>query len=139
MILHRVAQVAFVFEIAETLQQIAVELGELHFVNLRHLEADADIFAAQIFSFGVGADLHFAFAHLAWLGAGQQALHVLERCLVGHKLLDLMLGEIADAQLAACHERACHRLKLTCEKACERGLAVSVPPDERDAVVGIHA
>ena len=39
-------------------------------------------------------------AHLAWRRIRQQALHMLQRCLVGNELLDLVLGEIADPQLA---------------------------------------
>ena len=58
---------------------------------------------------------------------------------MGDQLLDLMLGEIADAQFAARHERAAHRLELTGEKTRERGLAVAVAADQRDAVVRIDA
>ena len=64
---------------------------------------------------------------------------MLERRLVGDQLLDLMLGEIADAQLAARHERTAHRLELTGEKTRERGLAVAVAADQCDAVVRIDA
>ena len=78
-------------------------------------------------------------AHLARLGAGQQALHVLKRRLVRHELLDLMLGKIADAQFAASNERAAHRLELAGEEPSQRGLAIAVAADERDAVVGIDA
>src|SRR4029078_7606995 len=69
----------------------------------------------------------------------QQPLHVLKRRLAGDQLLDLMLGEIADAQLAARHERTTHRLELPGEKTRERGLAVAVAADQCDAVVRIDA
>ena len=54
------------------------------------------------------------------------------------ELLDLILREIADAHLARRVHRAVHRRELGGEQARERGLAVAVAPEQRDAVVGIE-
>ena len=56
---------------------------------------------------------------------------MLERSLVGHELLDLMLGEVADAQFAAANECTAHRLKLAGEQPRQGRLAVAVAAYQR--------
>ncbi len=63
---------------------------------------------------------------------------MVERGIVAVELLDLILGEIADAHLARGVHRAVHRLELRGEQPRERGLTVTVATEQRDAVVGIE-
>ena len=78
-------------------------------------------------------------AHRAGRRLGHQPAHMFERRVLAVQLLDLILGEIADAQLAGRGHRAFHRRQLGGEQAGERGLAVAVAAEQGDAVVRVEA
>ena len=71
--------------------------------------------------------------------AGHGPGHMLERGAVGGELLDLVLGEIADAHLARGLHLAFSGGELRGEQARERGLAVAIAAEQRHPVVGIDA
>jgi hypothetical protein len=58
---------------------------------------------------------------------------------VAIEFFDLILGEIADAQLSRRRHRTVHRGKLARKQARKRRLAIAIAAKQRDAVVGIEA
>ena len=76
-------------------------------------------------------------AGLALLGA--QALQVLQGRFVDVQLIDLMLGEIADAQFRGpCHPSLC-RVKFASQEFGQRRFSFAVATQQRDAVILIDA
>ena len=69
----------------------------------------------------------------------EQALHMLERRLVGDQFLDLMLREITDAQFAGRGDPTRLRPQLAREQARQCRLAIAVAADQGKTVVGIDA
>ena len=64
---------------------------------------------------------------------------MLERRLLRLEVLDLVLGEEADLEAAGTDQLAGHGLQAPGDQLGERGLAVAVAAQERDAVVGVEA
>lgn len=64
---------------------------------------------------------------------------MLKRCFVDVKLVDLMLGKIADAQLGGTGEFALGRFKFARQKLGKRGFSFAVATQKRNAVVLIDA
>ena len=62
---------------------------------------------------------------------------MLQRCVVGDQLLDLVLGEIPDPQLAARRHVPCHRAQLPGHEPRQGRLTVAVSTQKRDPVIGI--
>ena len=100
----------------------ARELGDLghHLVGAEAEEAAA------------GADLGF---HLV----RHLLLHVAEGRAVHVEFVDLVLGEIADAQLGRAHDAAAHGFEALRDQLGEGRLAVAVLAEQGNAVVGVDA
>ena len=77
-------------------------------------------------------------AHRRGGSAAHQAGHMLQRRIIGIKLLHLILGEIAHAQLARRVLAAGHGGKLPGEQPRQRGLAVAVAAEQRQPVIRIQ-
>jgi hypothetical protein len=75
----------------------------------------------------------------AGASVGPQAADVVERGLVGVELVELVLGEIADAELRGAGNAAAHGGELAREELRERRLPLPVAPQKRDAVVLVDA
>ena len=78
-------------------------------------------------------------AQLARRLVGAQALQVLQRRLVELELVDLVLGEVADAELRRGDLAPGHRRQPVGEELRQRRLALAVLAEQRDAVVLVDA
>ena len=74
-----------------------------------------------------------------WRRTLHQARHMFERCVAPVEFFDLILGEIADPHFTSRPNRPLHRFQLRGQQPGERGLAVTVPTEQGDAVVGVHS
>ena len=64
--------------------------------------------------------------------------HMLKRRIVAVKLLDLILGEVADAHFAGGTHLPFHRRQLRGEQSRQRRLAIPVAAKQSDPVIGVN-
>ena len=122
-----------------------VEDQELGGVQAHQRQGEPGLLAAgQMASLGAGLILAEAEAGepgaaLLLALARPAGLDVLERALLGHQILDLVLGEEADLETAGADQLAGHGLQPAGDQLGEGRLAVAVAAEQRDAVVGVEA
>lgn len=84
------------------------------------------------------AELSRERANLRLAGIGEQVLHVLKHGLAGAQLVQLVLAEIADAQVLRRAADALQQRQFLRDGFHQRGLALPVGADDGDTVVEIQ-